>query len=205
MLAGIGATLAVGAASPGPTFLMVARTAVSRSRRESLTLVTGIGLGSVLLATLAVCGLHTLLVAAPKAYFVLRVIGGIYLLAVGFSMWRGSMSDNAMQAASLTPEQTTTSARRILIGGLAMQISNPKTLVVYASVFATFLPQHVSILGAVAIPVVVFGVEAGWYATVAMLLATERPRRAYLRLRKWIDRTAGTLMAALGIKLLASA
>jgi threonine efflux protein len=52
---------------------------------------------------------------------------------------------------------------------------------------------------------VVFAVEAGWYAVVATMLSSSRPRRAYLRYKAWVDRSAGLVMVGLGLKLIASA
>jgi threonine/homoserine/homoserine lactone efflux protein len=46
--------------------------------------------------------------------------------------------------------------------GLATQVSNPRTAVVYASVFAALLPQHFSAGFAAALLTLVFLVETGW-------------------------------------------
>jgi threonine/homoserine/homoserine lactone efflux protein len=53
--------------------------------------------------------------------------------------------------------------------------------------------------------VLVFLVEAGWYALVALSLASERPRGIYLRCKTWMDRLAGGVMIGLGLKLASSA
>jgi threonine/homoserine/homoserine lactone efflux protein len=84
-------------------------------------------------------------------------------------------------------------------------LSNPKTAIVYASVFAAFLPSAPSIRFNLGVISLVFLVEAGWYSLVAMLLSTEAPRRSYLRYKAWIDRAAGGVMVALGFKLVSSA
>jgi hypothetical protein len=48
-------------------------------------------------------------------------------------------------------------------------------------------------------------IEAGWYAIVAALLSAPQSRRAYLRYKKWVDRSAGVIMGALGIRLATTA
>jgi threonine/homoserine/homoserine lactone efflux protein len=48
-------------------------------------------------------------------------------------------------------------------------------------------------------------IEAGWYALVALALSAGGPRRVYLRAKTGLNRAAGAVMAALGVKLLASA
>ncbi|WP_160320419.1 LysE family transporter, partial [Rhizobium ecuadorense] len=47
---------------------------------------------------------------------------------------------------------------------LLTQLSNPKTIIVYASLFAALLPRTVPLDLIVALPLGVFAVEAGWYS-----------------------------------------
>jgi threonine/homoserine/homoserine lactone efflux protein len=94
---------------------------------------------------------------------------------------------------------------RTFLLGLGTQLSNPKTAIVYASIFAALLPRDGPLLLSLLLPVLIFCIEAGWYMIVAVLLSTASPRSAYLRYKVWIDRAAGDVMAALGLKLVASA
>ena len=89
--------------------------------------------------------------------------------------------------------------------GLATQLSNPKTAVVYASVFVSLLPPEIPWLAVLALPLIIFAIEAGWYTIVALALSAPSPRAAYLRWKTWIARAAGAVMAALGIRLIFSA
>lgn len=88
--------------------------------------------------------------------------------------------------------------------GLATQLSNPKTAIVYAGVFAAFLPENASLAFNLTIAGLVFLVEAGWYSLVAVVLSSAGPRTAYLRFKAWVDRMAGGIMVALGLKLVLS-
>jgi threonine/homoserine/homoserine lactone efflux protein len=88
---------------------------------------------------------------------------------------------------------------------LGTQLSNPKTAIVYGSIFASFLPRDVPAALVVALPIVVFSIEAGWYSIVALLLSSASPRDAYLRYKNWVDRVAGGVMALLGIRLVVTA
>ena len=89
--------------------------------------------------------------------------------------------------------------------GLSTQVSNPKTAIVYASVFAAFLPPTFSAVFAAALLCAVFAVETGWYAIVAVVLSSPIPRAAYLSYKAWIDRAAGAVLVGLGLLLVASA
>jgi threonine/homoserine/homoserine lactone efflux protein len=89
--------------------------------------------------------------------------------------------------------------------GFATQVSNPKTAIVYASVFAAFLPSAPTLQFNLVLLVLIFVVEAGWYAIVALILSAEHPREIYRRYKAWLDRLAGGVMIALGARLIASA
>jgi threonine/homoserine/homoserine lactone efflux protein len=67
------------------------------------------------------------------------------------------------------------------------------------------LPREIESWFFVALPVIIFAIEAGWYAIVALALSAEASRGAYLRYKTWMDRIAGGVMALLGGRLIAGA
>lgn len=200
-LIGIIAALSVGVVSPGPSFVMVARVAVASSRSQAIGAALGMGAGGALFGAAALLGLQSIFHAVPAVYVALKVLGGIYLCYLGYLIFTSAkqplpVTDSAKHAGT---------AHKSFWLGFTTQVSNPKTAIVYASVFAAFLPPHFSLAFAVALLVIVFIVEAGWYALVALLLSSSKPQQAYLSYKAWMDRTAGVVMFALGVKLVTSA
>ena len=191
--------LTLGAMSPGPSFLMVARAAIARSRADGLAAALGMGVGGVVFAALALLGLHAVLIAVPWLYLVLKILGGAYLIYIGWSIWRG-----AREPVAIVDHVDATSGRSFWLA-LATQLSNPKTAVVYASVFVSMLPREIPLAVTLLLPLVIFAIEFGWYAIVALALSAPSPRAAYLRSKTWIDRAAGTVMTLLGIRLILTA
>lgn len=200
-LLGIAGALGAGVVSPGPSFLMVARTAAASSRTDGLRAALGMGLGGLCFGAIALAGLQAVLLAVPALYVALKVVGGAYLCYLGFRIFQGATEPLAMAPA----DTARMSHWRYLVLGWTTQVSNPKTAIVYASVFAAFLPAHVSIGFSALLLVVVFTMEASWYALVALVLSSERPRRVYLRAKTTLDRIAGGVLAVLGIRLVAGA
>jgi threonine/homoserine/homoserine lactone efflux protein len=200
-LLGIIAALTVGVISPGPSFVLVARTAVSSSRSDGVAAAIGMGAGGVVFAVAALLGLQGLLLAVPSVYLVLKILGGMYLAYLGVRIWLSAKQP--LPVVGLTPGGTT--KRKSLVLGFITQVSNPKTAIVYASVFAAFMPATQSRAFDVALVAFVFAIETTWYTVVALALSSEHPRAAYLRHKAWVDRTAGGVMVALGMKLASSA
>jgi threonine/homoserine/homoserine lactone efflux protein len=157
------------------------------------------GVGGVLFACAALLGLHVILTAVPWLYLGLKLVGGAYLIYLGCMIWRGAR--RPLQIGEGVPS---TSHRSFLLG-LLTQVSNPKTAVVYASIFVALLPQEVPLAAMLVLPPAIFVIEAGWYSIVALALSAPSPRAAYLRWKVWVDRAAGSAMGLLGIKLIATA
>lgn len=201
-LAGVLGALLLGAASPGPSFVLVARLSVATSRVDGLFAALGMGVGGMVFAALALLGLQALLASVPWLYFALKLGGGLYLVHMAVRIWRGAKAPLPVHGVAGVTRQS--KAKSFWLG-VATQLSNPKTAVVYGSIFAALLPKHLPLAAAVALPCLVFVVEAGWYAVVAWVLSAPSPRAAYLRSKTHIDRVAGAVLGALGLKLVAAA
>jgi threonine/homoserine/homoserine lactone efflux protein len=197
---GILGALLIGVVSPGPSFVLVARTAIAVSRRDGLAAAIGMGLGGVIFGTLALVGLAAVLARVEWLYLGLKLLGGLYLLYLAVNIWRGA---NAPVVVPKTAAGAASGAGRSFVLGLATQISNPKTAIVYASVFAALLPPAVPGWVYVVLPLLIFAIETTWYAIVALAFSADRPRAVYLRSKSWIDRLAATVMGLLGVRLIA--
>ncbi|MDP4022458.1 LysE family transporter [Methylobacterium sp. NEAU 140] len=194
--------LLIGAVSPGPSFVLVSRVSLKASRPDGLAAALGMGVGGAIFATLALFGLVTILLQVEWLYLALRVLGGLYLLYLGMRIWRGALEPLELSEAE-TPCSST--ALRSFALGLVMQLSNPKTAIVYASIFAALLPSPAPTWLYFSLPPLVFALEASWYALVAVAFSAQRPRSAYLRSKAWIDRGAGAVMGTLGAHLVSEA
>ncbi|MFH1804927.1 MAG: LysE family transporter [Pseudomonadota bacterium] len=205
ILAGILGALLIGAVSPGPSFVMVTRIAVSSSRRNGLAAALGMGAGGALFASLAILGLATLLSQVGWLYLVFKIAGGAYLVYLGIRIWRHASEPLVIEADSLNgtdAPQKPASASTSFALAILTQISNPKTAMVYASIFASLLPAEPPLWMLLALPPLIFMIEAGWYATVALLFSGHRVRRAYLGGKTWVDRFASLILGALGVRLM---
>jgi threonine efflux protein len=194
--------LTLGAVSPGPSFVFVARTSLALSRRDGIAAALGMGVGGVIFAGLALLGLRAVLAKIDWLYAALRFAGGLYLLYLAFRLWRGAAE------AIIVPDtaaRRTPGPLRSFSLGLATQLSNPKTAVVYASIFAALLPANAPAWIFVALPPAVMLIESGWYTIVALIFSSERPRASCLRGKRRVDRAAGAVVGALGLRLMIEA
>ena len=190
---------ALGAISPGPSFLFVVRTSVALSRKDGLAAAVGMGLGAAIVTTLALIGVRAVIAQVEWLYFGFKLLGGAYLLYLGFRLWQGSTIEAPLTTDDLALKR---GVGKSFLMALATQLSNPKTLVVISGIYAALLPAHVPLWMYLAIPPIDFVMEGGWYAFVAVTMSSQHPRAIYLSARKWIDRAAGALLGALGLRLI---
>lgn len=119
--------LLLGAISPGPSFVVVARTSLSSSRAAGLRVALGLGLGGLVYALLALAGLIALLAAVEWLFTMLKLAGAAYLLYLAVRLWTHARD-------AIGPTEPHRTVRSDVVRGLVVQLSNPKTAVVYASV-----------------------------------------------------------------------
>ncbi|MBA4222108.1 LysE family transporter [Bosea sp. (in: a-proteobacteria)] len=190
----------LGAISPGPSFVVVSRIAISRSRMDGVMAAIGMGIGGFVFAAVAVAGLTAILLQVEWLNIALRLAGGAYLLWLGINIWRAAPEQ--LEVADIASERQST-LWASLLRALFVQLSNPKTAIFYASMFAALLPSPTPSWMYFALPPMLFLIEFGWYTVVAVGFSSRTPRAAYLRSKIWIDRAAGAVVGALGAKLMA--
>lgn len=154
----------------------------------------GMALAGATYALMAVLGLAGLLSATPLLFTVVKVLGACYLTFIGVTMIR-----HAKEHLGGPTGRTQTKAGFWV--GFVTQISNPKTIIVYTSVFAALLPKQAEAWLLGALPLSIGLIEGLWYAVVASLFAGTGANKLYSRAKTSIDRVSGTLMILLAIRL----
>ena len=197
-LIGVALTLIAALLSPGPSFLFVAQTAVAVSRKNALAVAFGLASGSALFAIIATFGLYAVLEAVPWLYTILKVGGGLYLCYIAYKIYSGAKKPLAKPRDQMKDHPT---LKKSYTTGLLVQLSNPKTAIVFGSIFAAFLPAAIPEYSYALLALLSFSLAAAWYSIVALLLSAEKPKRVYSSWNHIIDRMAGGVMGALGIKL----
>lgn len=89
-LMAIAAVLIMGVISPGPSFIYVARNAVARSRCTVWSPRWEPARARLIFSIMAMMGLQKVLTAVPEMFIGLKVAGGLYLLWLGYKIYRGA-------------------------------------------------------------------------------------------------------------------
>jgi threonine/homoserine/homoserine lactone efflux protein len=188
--------------SPGPDNMLVLSLGMAKGRLRGVAFGLGCALGCLSHTLLAVVGVSALIAASPLAFTALKVCGGLYLAWLGIGALRSRGGPGLAKA-----EGVMESPRRLFFKGVFANAINPKV----ALFFLSFLPQFVAaqrgdanlqtlFLGLVftAQAAVLFGLLGFFSGSVGAWLQ-RRPRAGM-----WLDRVAGVIFIALGLRLIVS-
>lgn len=188
--------------TPGPDFFIVSQTAISRSRKQSMLVVAGITTGAMLWALLALMGLNILFEKMAWLKHVMLVVGGIYLCWLGFQMLRSAFSKQKATAVQVT--ELPTHNFSFFMKGFLTNLSNPKAVIYFGSVFSLFLVNpnldqvHPLLFIIVSIETLI------WFSFVAFVFSLPRFKAAYQNSAKWIDGVSGGIFTLFGAYLIGS-
>ncbi len=189
--------LIVAIMSPGPSFILIARIA-THSRLNGVAAAVGLGIGSLILASIVLLGIDTLLANAPNLYLGIKVLGALYLLYLATMMWRGSKNAFFLKHSKIK----SAGYWRFLMIGVLTQISNPKAIIFFASVFSALLPQNPGLVDYVILLIGVLILESGWYVLMACAFSSGPYQSLYVRSKVFFDNTAALFMTTLAAKVL---
>ncbi len=88
--------------------------------------------------------------------------------------------------------------------GFLTNLSNPKAIIYFGSVFSMFVGNDVGALARWGLFLLIIGETFVWFTLVAAIFALPWMRDKYQRAAKWVDGVAGVLFAGFGIHLIIS-
>jgi threonine efflux protein len=196
-LATIGFVHLLAVMSPGPSFLITARTAVARSRVDGVKVALGLGAGTIVWSAAALLGLNLLFHEFHWVFIGMKVAGAFFLLWIAFQIFR-----HAAEPVEMTEGAKKENEHNPALRGFLTQISNPKVVVFFGSIFVAMLPGEVPGWMIVVLIATVTINEIVWYSLVSLFFGSSPVRRFYLIAKRWIDRATGVCLGLLGLRLL---
>ena len=123
--------------APGPDVLYVASRSAGYGARAGMVAALGIGAGCCVHIVAAAVGLTAVLAASATAFWVIKIVGALYLVYAGLRMLFGTRK--ARQDGQ-TPAALRPSLKSIFVQGFFTNALNPKV----ALFFLAFLPQFIA-------------------------------------------------------------
>lgn len=176
--------------------------AMTTGRRDAPTLAAGVLCGSRLWSLAAALGLSTLLMGYIHAMGVLKVLGSLYLLRLGFKSARSAWRPSAPAASPAAVATPTTSARCLYGRGLSLHLTNPKAVLSWLSVVAVGLPMGATPGTALTVVASCLVLGACVFGSYAMAFSPPAARRLYTAARRHIECVFALVFGCAGLRLM---
>ncbi len=199
LLAGLALVHLLAVASPGPSTVLVIQTAAGSGRRAGLLAALAMMVGALAWAAAALYGLQALFARFEWLYVALRILGGGYLLYLAVMLWRHA----GAPLPATEPGTRREGGWRGFLHALLLQLSNPKIMVFFGSIFLSLLPGDLPVWMEAAVLAIVAFNEFAWFALLALLFSGGTAQAFYRRAKRWLDRIMGGVLGLLGVRLLA--
>jgi homoserine/homoserine lactone efflux protein len=176
---------------PGPTVTLIIANSLRHGRRAGLINVAGTQVGLALTVGVVLAGLASLIAAMGEWFTVVRLAGAAYLIWLGYKLIIAKGDETASDARA--------PRGGFFLQGLAVALSNPKTLLFFGAFFPQFMDParsftvQVLIMGATAMTVAAISDSA--YALLASRAGTVLSRRR----QRIISRASGTVLIGGGV------
>ncbi|WP_027857702.1 LysE family translocator [Marinobacterium jannaschii] len=180
--------------TPGPgTFAILAR-ALAQGARSCFPLAFGMVVSDCLYLTAACFGLAAIAANWNELFTAIRIIGAIYLVYLGWKMWRAPVNLDAEN-----PRASKRSITTSFLQGFLISASNPKVILFYIAFLPTFL--DITRLGDGDILLAVMLNMSGLILGLMLIASFVGKARGFFKSElamKRLNRSAGSLMAAAG-------
>jgi threonine/homoserine/homoserine lactone efflux protein len=188
-------TLLAAILSPGPAMLYFIRTTLASGRMAGLYTVWGLGMMAATWTALAFLGLDAIFAVFPWAFIALKTIGALYLIWITYQTWahaRAPMGD------APTPPM------RAFLGGMLVNMSNPKSVLFAGAVIMVIFPQGMAFADKAIVVLNHLVIELIVGSALVLAFSTKHVSAGYLRAKPILDRIAASVLGFLGLKLLLS-
>jgi len=179
--------------SPGPDILLIAKSAASTTRQNALKIIAGISAGIVVWVILTLVGFTVLIDQFPWIQQVLMVLGGVFLAKMGWAMLKGGVHSfkNRHQTDDDTNGQV--QAKNYFMLGLWTNLSNPKTLIYFSSVFSLALSSSASDYLKAQLALIIPLQTFITFTLLMLLISQPKIKILYQRSGSYIDMMSGGL------------
>ena len=182
----------IGQFSPGPDMLLLTRTSLAEGLRSGWMMVLGISTGLTLHATLAIGGIAVVLARGGVFATGLEGLAALYLFWLAFGLLKKPKPTRKIDTPKRSP----------YLRGLFCNLLNPKALVFFASVVATFLTRPHPDWWPFALWLIVVGEALFFWCLWVWLLQIPKVQNGYQRFRRGIDLLFAGALTCLAIHLL---
>lgn len=190
----------LGAASPGPDFVIVTQNSLKYGKSAGIATALGISLGCLVHISYCIIGIGVIVAESVLLFNILKYLGAGYLIYLGtkalFAKQSSITLPNEESAVS-----TAITTKQALKNGFLINLLNPKATLFFLSVFSQVIdPQTPRLIQAL------YGLELCavgllWFCTLTLILTHPVLRNKLLSAQNTIEKVLGGFLILFGLKI----
>jgi len=185
--------------SPGPNGVLIAKTVSMSGRAAGFANIGGFVLAFYIHGTLSILGISLLLVQSAQAFFVVKVVGALYLFWLGIKSLRAAWV-NDQRPVDIVPVKQKVSTKSAFFEGFLTNLLNPKVSMFYLAAFPQFTPVA-DISTAYVLVFLHSLINLLWFSAMVILLSRMRSIATSRMLTRWLKSVTGVVFIFFGTKL----
>lgn len=194
LFATIAAAHALAVISPGPDLAVVTRQTLAHGRAAGVRTALGIAAGISFHVGYGMFGLGLAIERFPSLLIVLRVIGALLLLYIGW----GAIRAQPVANNGVAVRDTGNVGAKDFSVGLFTNLLNVKAMLFFVALCSVAITGTTPATLKLALGAWMIVTTGLWFSFVAWTLGHPKIRARLIRSGHWIDRGMGTLLLALG-------
>lgn len=184
--------------SPGPNFIAVTSYSV-RSRAAGYGVAIGISIGTAIWALFAATGLTALLSTFELATTIISIVGGLYLIWLGYNAFKSVFSGQKFKPKSIETQNITSLAKSVL-PGLAIQLTNPKTALFWLALTSLVIKPDTPLIVILFLVVGCLILAIIWHCLLAFAFSTGPLRDGYIKYKPVFSTVFGIIFVGYGLR-----
>ncbi|MEW6982857.1 LysE family translocator [Colwelliaceae bacterium 6471] len=188
--------------SPGPNGLLIAKTVPTQGKKAGMANVIGFLCAFYLHGALSILGISVILMKSAEAFFIVKIIGAMYLSWIGIKSLINAFKNNAAEVAT-SHTKTNNSLVQSYLEGFLTNALNPKVSMFYLAAFPQFIPagENAVLYGFILVTIHSL-MNMAWFTSMVLLLGRLANMTKNHHFQRVLKGVTGVVFLGFGAKLL---
>ncbi|WP_434054091.1 MAG: LysE family translocator [Roseibium sp.] len=188
--------------SPGPNGVLIAKTVPTSGKSAAAFNIAGFVGAFFLHGTLSILGISVILVHSAEAFFVVKMLGAVYLVWIGLKALRDALTGRVLATGPVAPARRRRTMVRALGEGFLTNALNPKVSMFYLAAFPQFIPEGAGAVAAAFSLVAAHAlINVLWFGAMVLLLSRVTKAAGSPAFQRWLKGITGLVFMGFGLKL----
>ncbi|MCP3664551.1 MAG: LysE family translocator [Gammaproteobacteria bacterium] len=180
--------------TPGPGVFAILARAMTQGASACFNLALGMAISDIIYLVLACYGLATIAEHWGGLFTLIRIVGAIYLIYLGWKMW------HAHKQAPVSESDQNSDQLMSFMQGFLISASNPKVILFYIAFLPTFMDlsalsaNDITVASLITLAALMLGLMS-----IAVSASWARSKLQSERAMKGLNRVAGSIMVSAGV------